>query len=151
VPDAPPGQYAGDVFLIRTSRGEGVRGRFVLPDGTWLHTLEDRPIPPGRYWLAPDDTGRFRHWVVERAAGSRCAVPATLDCFGNIASSARDHVEIHAGNTVDDSRGCILLGMERSPAGLIRSVEAIEYARRALGREKEHPPCYGLTILDAIK
>lgn len=137
--------YPGEVYLLRTYAG---RGRLILPNGAWVHTLEDRPIPCGQYFLSPDNSGRFRNWVVERARGSRCAAPAELDCFGQVAREARTDIEIHIGNTLDDTDGCILLGMDSTLSGLARSGDAIDVARRVLLRDASDPPVWGLTIME---
>lgn len=143
--------FPGNVYCVRTERyGTGVRGRWVLPDGSWLHSLEDRPIPAGKYLLTPDDTGRHRNWVIELAKGSRCAVPAVLDCFGHVDQAARTAVEIHAGNTLEDTRGCVLLGMTRTVDGIWQSEPAIEHAREVLRRDDRKPPTWGLVIVEAF-
>lgn len=48
-------------------------------------------IPEGTYDLVPDNTGRHRWWKIPNVAD-------------------RDAIEVHAGNTVADTRGCPLLG-----------------------------------------
>ena len=60
--------------LVRTQKFlTGARGVFYLPDGSSVHTLEDKPIEAGTYFLRPDDTGRFRNWVIEKFQDSRGA------------------------------------------------------------------------------
>lgn len=143
--------FTGHVYAIRTERfGTGAFGRWVLPDGSWLHSLEDRPIPAGLYLLSPDDTGRHRHWVIERAKGSRCAVPAVLDCFGRVVTPANLDNEVHVGNELADTDGCTLLGMTRTAAGVWQSEPAIEHAREVLRRDERQPPTWGLVIVEAF-
>lgn len=140
---------SGKVWVLRTERmGSGMRSLWVLPGGVWVHAIEDRPIPAGRYFLSPDDTGTHRNWVIEKAAGSRCAAPAILDCFGKIAEPARTDVEVHIGNTLDDTSGCFCLGMETAPFGVAHSAAAIALAREILGRDDPRPHDWTLEIVE---
>lgn len=139
----------GKVWVLRTERmGTGMRSIWVLPGGSWLHAIEDRPIPAGRYFLVPDDTGRFRNWVIEKAAASRCAAPAVLDCFGRVEREARRDIEVHVGNTMDDTHGCFCLGMETAPFGVAHSAAAIAHAREVLRRDDPDPPDWTLEIVE---
>jgi hypothetical protein len=87
--------------------------------------------------------------VIEREAGSRCAVPAVLDCFDEIAEPARTDVEIHRGNTYADSEGCLLLGMWSNSAGVWDSRTAMRVARKVLRRDDPRPPSWGLCVMEA--
>lgn len=137
----------GTVYVCRTLPfGTGVRSVWYLPDGSALHAIENRPIPPGSYFLTPDDTGRHRNWVIERAYGSRCAAPAVLDCFGDVAVDARTDIEPHVGNRLEDSLGCPLLGLWTSPDGVEFSRKAIAHARRVLRRDEPDPPVWNLEV-----
>lgn len=140
----------GKVWVIRTDRlGEtGVRSIWVLPGGTWLHAIEDKPIPPDRYFLRPDDTGRHRNWVIEREFMSRCAAPAILDCYGKTEVAARTDVEVHVGNTLDDTEGCVCLGMDTSAVGVLSSAPAIALARKALRRDDPAPMVWVLEVIE---
>ena len=127
------------VRLVRTERFQsGVRGVLYLPNGASLHTLEDNPIPPGSYFLNPDETGKFRNWVIERTLGSR------------VASDRRRHVEIHRGNTLEDTEGCILLGCDTSEIGILKSRDALHIARRHLDRDIEDVRIWILNISEAF-
>jgi len=57
--------------------------------------LDNQPsvscIPPGEYIAAPDPTGRYKFFTVRNVPG-------------------RTGIEIHPGNVVENSQGCILLG-----------------------------------------
>lgn len=126
------------LHLRRTTRFQtGVRGVFYLPDGSSVHTLEDDPIEAGTYFLSPDDTGRFRNWVVEDILESRSV--------GN----SRDNVEIHIGNTLHDTVGCILPGRGTSVIGVSDSRGALDRMRRVLEREAENPKTWILVISEA--
>ena len=127
------------VRLVRTQRFRyGVRGVFYLPDGRSLHTLEATLIEQGSYFLNPDETGRFRNWVIESVLGSRSA------------GYDRKDIEIHAGNTLVDTAGCILLGLETTATGIAGSRDAIKIARTVLERNDENPPIWVLNISEAF-
>ena len=80
-------------------------GRLSIGGEAVCHTLE-RPwlenkrrvscIPVGEYHGAVQHSPRFQAWL-----------PELLDVPG------RDQILIHAGNTADDTEGCILVGLER--------------------------------------
>lgn len=123
------------VHLVRTERFKtGVRGVLYLPDGLAVHTLEDTPIQAGTYFLRPDNTGRFKNWVVEEVLESRAV--------GN----NRWDVELHAGNTLEDTDACILPGLETSTVGVVRSRRAIEVMRLSLERDVPEPKTWVLVI-----
>jgi len=48
-------------------------------------------IPAGEYICREDNTGKFQWWTVEGVKG-------------------REHIEIHQGNSVKDTLGCIIVG-----------------------------------------
>ncbi len=123
------------VTIIRTLRYKtGVRGVGYLPDGSSVHTLEDNPIPAGAYFLRPDDTGKHRNWVIESTLNTR-----------RIACGRKD-VEIHAGNILADSAGCILPGMGTLATGIRTSRSAVLQMALALDRNIENPPTWFLNI-----
>lgn len=123
------------VHLVRTMRFEtGVRGVFYLPNGSSVHTLEDCPIEAGTYFLRPDNNGRFTNWVVEAVLGSRSA--------GN----KRYDVEVHAGNTLEDTDACVVPGLETSKTGVVHSRLAIRKMRTALERDIPNPKTWILVI-----
>ena len=126
------------VRIVRTERfRSGVRGVLYLPNGSSLHTLEDARIPPGSYFLNPDKAGRFRNWVIE-------------DTLGNGSVGTRMSIEIHAGNILADTAGCILLGCATTTIGIGSSRDAIAIARDALERDDEDPPIWVLNISEAF-
>ena len=127
------------VRLVRTERfRSGVRGVLYLPGGTSLHTLEDVSIAPGSYFLNPDETGRFRNWVIEDVLENRSV------------GHNRMNVEIHAGNVLADTAGCILLGCATTANGIGNSGVAIDIAREVLERDDEDPPIWVLNISEAF-
>lgn len=92
--------------LTRDRKSEwATLGRLSIGGEPICHTLE-RPwldnkrnvscIPVGEYHGAVQFSPRFQAWL-----------PELLDVPG------RDQILIHAGNTADDTEGCILVGMER--------------------------------------
>jgi hypothetical protein len=140
-------EVAGILTLCRTAQLQtGVRGVLYLPGGRSVHTLEDDPIPPGVYFMRPDQTGRHTHFVVERVPGSRVAVPAVIDDQGREVAPARTSVEWHLGNSLRDSRGCAMPGLATTPHGLVDSGTAMEVMRAALHRDDPNPPAWVLEI-----
>jgi hypothetical protein len=93
--------------LIRDTQDEWATLGKLSIDGQHLcHTLErpwlnNKPrvscIPHGTYHGAIQPSPRFKR-----------DLPELLDVPG------RDQILIHVGNTVDDSAGCILVGLERA-------------------------------------
>lgn len=72
----------------------------LFGDGIYLKTLERRwldnqvsisCIPEGAYHVKRDKTGRFQYYAVQNVPG-------------------RTDIEFHAGNFVEHSQGCILVG-----------------------------------------
>lgn len=116
-----------DVALLRgeESRG-GLRGVLMLEDKTLCDTLElpwrdNRQsvscIPPGVYRCIPHDSAKFaKVWEVTGV-------------------SARREILIHAGNTVADTHGCILVGLGVSPDGITQSQAALTMLREVLPSE----------------
>ncbi len=127
------------VRLVRTERFRtGARGVLCLPNGASIHTLEDKPIAPGSYFLNPDKTGRFQNWVIEYVLGSRSA--------GN----GRTSIEIHGGSLLSHSAGCILPGLGTTREGLLDSSEALKYMREILERNDDDPKIWLLNISEAF-
>ena len=130
------------LHLYRTSRtynseaGADVARGYLQAGPIVLATLETDPIDPGTYFVRPDDTGRFNHFVIESVLASRAT-----DC-------GRCDVEIHAGNTPADSAGCLLVGYRTHDDlwRLDRSKQALDQLRAALGRDDENPPIWILHI-----
>jgi hypothetical protein len=74
-------------------------------------------VPLGRYFCTPHNTPRFpRVWILND-------VPA------------RSGILIHAGNTLADTTGCILVGSAPAPNGVKQSQAALEKLRRTLPAE----------------
>lgn len=145
-------KVAGMIDLVRTKPFRtGSFGVLYLPNGRSVHTLEDLPIPLGVYFLRPDDTGRFRHYVVETLIGSRVAVPPLLDDRGNVLRSQRDAVEMHPGpaegvTTLLHTDGCMCPGMETTAVGVTDGAIAMGIVRESLGRDRPDPPSWVLRI-----
>ena len=112
------------LLLIRTlSHQDGTFGH-LLHDadrtGFHVHTLEPEAarqgnkgrIPSGVYDVLWEPVGKFRGYALKNVPG-----------FENI--------EIHIGNTEDDTRGCILLGLRR---GQLLNKEAVLDSGQAVTR-----------------
>lgn len=138
--------------ILRVERGErlatGVREVWYMPDGTLIPAIVDKPIPPGTYFLRPDDTGRWRHWVFERELGSRVAVPAQFGDGGVVVVPPRTDVEVHPGEDLDDTEGCVCPGLRITPSGVTDTVDAIALMRLHLRRDAPDPPIWILEIVE---
>jgi hypothetical protein len=101
----------------------GMRGVLQHMDKTLCYTLEEpwrdnrkqvSCIPPGTYKCFPHDGAHFKDvWQV-------------LDVPG------RSAILIHAGNTLADTQGCILVGLGVSPNGITKSQLALKKLRELL-------------------
>ncbi len=120
--------------------GSGVRSVWYLPDDTTVHAIEDDPIPPGTYFLRPDETGKYRHWVIECVLGTRVAVPARGDRL------PRKHVEVHSGTLLEHTDACTCPGLRITANGVDDSPEALAHMRDALKRGEDDPPIWVLDI-----
>lgn len=101
--------------LLRTlSIPDGTFGHFIHED---FHLVSGEPeegkrIPAGTYVVKRDHTGHHQWYRLETVPG-------------------RENIEIHIGNTEDDSRGCILLGRRR---GLVGKKEGVLDSKVAMER-----------------
>lgn len=130
------------IQVIRTIVLEpgGVRSVWYLPDGSAVHAIEDDPIAPGVYFLRPDDTGRFRNWVIEDELNTGRA---------GRNSNSRGHrwyVEVHLGNTLTDTDACVCPGLHVNQEGVADSRGALDHMREVLERDTEDPPTWVLNI-----
>lgn len=123
------------IEIRRYEKGpNGTLGTFWMDDAFLCYTLEDPDndnqkgcscIPEGTYEVIPHD-GRFKDvWEITN-------VPD------------RSAIIIHSGNTIDDTRGCVLVG-ER--IGTLHGLPAVLDSRLALGHlRKRLPKSFSLTI-----
>lgn len=106
--------YTYKMLLLRKYLPNSTLGKFVLPWTTLCYSLE-RPwldnkenvscIPEGIYLFERDYTGRFKWWKCTHVQG-------------------RTDIEIHQGNYIKDSQGCILPCMYLKGEVGYRSVDA---------------------------
>ncbi len=135
------------IRLCRTMPfGTGSRGVLYLPHGHSVHTIEDDPIPRGTYFLTPDNTGKFMNWVIEYKVGTRTAVPPLRDDKDLIVSPGRVAIEVHKGNTLRDTDGCICPGMRTTATGVMESGVALSKMRSLLRRSEDEPPVWVLEV-----
>lgn len=130
------------IRVVRTIPLEGgTRSIWYLPGGRSVHAIENRPLPPGVYFLTPDETGKFRNWVIECEIGTRTAVVGR----GSVAAPRR-HVEVHKGNSMKDTVGCTCPGTETTFTGVANSRKALSLMRELLLRDDKNPPTWVLHI-----
>lgn len=121
------------VELLRGKESQiGTLGTLNLAGKTLCYTLEEpwrnnapgNPnaetescIPEGRYYCVPHNGARFKNvWRLLNVPG-------------------REAILIHAGNTLKDTEGCILVGMRPAPNGVAESQAALTMLRRELPAE----------------
>lgn len=81
------------------------------------HAETESCIPEGRYYCVPHNGARFKNvWRLLNVPG-------------------REAILIHAGNTLKDTEGCILVGMRPAPNGVAESQAALNMLRRELPPE----------------
>jgi Family of unknown function (DUF5675) len=81
-------------------------------------------IPPGTYQCVPHDT------------------PEKPNCWEVTGVSGREAILIHAGNTVVDTEGCLLVGLEIDGSSILKSQDALNHLRATL------PKTFTLEILN---
>lgn len=110
----------------------GILGTLVFKGETMCYTLEEpwrnnapadykgeteSCIPEGRYYCVPHNSEKYKNvWRLE-------GVPN------------RSAILIHAGNTLKDTEGCILVGMRPAPNGVAESQVALTKLRQRLPAE----------------
>ena len=107
------------VTLTRLSTSEaGTFGVLAVNGVVKLITLEPSKaiVPPGQYKLRLRWSPRFKRKLFEVAD-----VPGHTD------------VLIHPGNTIKDTKGCILVGTTREGRAVLQSRKALEELHRLLG------------------
>jgi len=93
--------------LIRDKQDEWATLGKLSVDGQHLcHTLE-RPWVGNKARVSCIPTGKY-HGKIQPSPHFKRDLPELLDVPG------RSEILIHVGNTVDDSAGCILVGLERA-------------------------------------
>ena len=121
-----------EFFLDRKYRKDApTMGKIVLSKDLTIFTLE-RPwvnnehevscIPEGIYVCA-----FLKDHVTESGTKFRA-------CYKVLNVPNREGILIHPGNTVDDTRGCILPGLEKNKESVLKSVMAIDAMRRFINK-----------------
>ena len=108
------------VTVIREpSNAETTMGSLYL-NGVWhCWTLEDAMRPTKVYGQTAIPLGRYRMRMTYSARFQR-VLPELFDV------PEFSYVRIHAGNTIEDSEGCILVGAARGDRRILRSREALD-------------------------
>ena len=107
------------VTLTRLSTSKaGTHGVLSVDGRAMLVTLEPPKavVPPGQYKLRLRWSPRFKRKLFEVAD-----VPGHTD------------VLIHPGNTIKDTKGCILVGLRKEGGAVLQSCKALEELHRLLG------------------
>ena len=96
--------------------GEGLK--LASLERAWLNNKQDVScIPEGVYLVNRDEEGKHRWYAVQDVEG-------------------RSNIEIHVGNTIDDSAGCILLGMSfDADNNISRSIPAMKALLNLVGSD----------------
>lgn len=110
-----------------------------MPDRDGPGGLPGSCVPDGLYKLVPHDTPKHPHvWALVNPALGVYRQP------GNIPTGqkwGRSAILIHAGNTVRDTEGCLLVGMRFSfldGFSVLESRNALDQLRGVLGAGQDH-------------
>lgn len=102
-----------------------INGRYVclILERFWLGNQSNVScIPPGRYVVERDNTGRHQYFRINNVPG-------------------RTHIEIHPGNDIDDSEGCQLPGYSSEMIGnkrmIYRSKDACDLISDIIGEDNQ--------------
>lgn len=125
------------IKLTRTDQSDkGTFGVLSIDDVPVCVTLEDpwkgnrigeSCIPPGTYKVSPHTGFKYKNvWILEKVPG-------------------RTEILIHSGNSITDTRGCILAGKYFYGAGIAVSRETIQMLRERL------PKSFYITIVNCVK
>ncbi|HTG26048.1 MAG TPA: DUF5675 family protein [Reyranella sp.] len=104
--------------LLRTDSSAVTFGRLTLPDGLSFHTLE----PPWRDNLNNVSCIPAGTYTLKR----RFSVKHRCILFEITAVPDREDVELHIGNFLKDTLGCVLLGLGRQSEMVTQSHEAFD-------------------------
>ncbi len=135
------------------SQGGRTWGRLVAEDGHRIcHSLEDE--------VREIEGVPVSEWKIK----GNTAIPSgvykvTLEFsprFGPDTMTIHDvpgftHIRIHAGNTVKDTEGCILLGMQRTPVGIAESRPAITIVREMVRKARDDGETVWIDIQNATE
>jgi len=111
------------MLLLRRYCPDRTEGKYVLPEGDLCYNLEppdlnnkvgESCIPEGAYIVKPDKTGRFQWYRVQNVRG-------------------RTAIELHEGNTVEHTEGCLLPCMELVNGRGVSSREALNLIKDKFG------------------
>lgn len=111
-----------NIEVIRVAHtGDATIGKMYIDNIDTCYTLEDVVRPKGEkvYGKTAIPEGRYRVDVT-MSARFKTELPILLD-VPNFTG-----IRIHAGNTAEDTHGCILVGMEQRGATIIRSRAAMD-------------------------
>ena len=105
-------------------------GHLLVTDRTGLlltvESLEDRVRPPGQKVHGKTAIPAGQYLVrVDMSPRFKRLMPHVYELDGREVRGFSG-IRIHAGNTIDDTEGCILVGKERAPAGILHSRAAYD-------------------------
>ena len=135
-------------------------GELYLRDGAnmeWVCWTLERPWADNRPSVSCIPDGVYRVFAHTRPSGEECFMVLDEPCCASADQLDDKHTRwgilFHAGNTVDDSQGCILPGLDRKPERVTNSVRALSRMRRLLySHLKAHQSVYMVVrpVLGAI-
>lgn len=119
-----------------TPTGMMTRGRLSSVGVFLALTLEPAlmMIPVGRYQVVNDISPHFQR-----------VLPQLLYVPG------RNAIEMHGDNTIADSRGCILLGLQRTPSGICSCDGAVSMVVRMIELARQRSERSYMTVSEAKK
>lgn len=120
-----------EVTIVRLdATHDGIFGKMLIDNKPFVYTLEHSAlkIPPGHYLCT---------FVNSNKNGD--GDPETEDVYEITEVDGRTNIQIHVGNTIKDTTGCICLGMKRGDLGgkaaVLNSRDAVNEFHKAMDKK----------------
>ena len=120
---------AGSLYVVN-ELGKAYFCNTLEPSLHPTNHLRPKAIPAGRYDVAVTWSPRFKRWL-----------PLLLHV------PYREGIRIHAGNRVEDTRGCILVGQNMMPGCVFNSRKTLDALLQRLQERQEGEAIY-ITVID---